>query len=149
MWQSLIVGTFPSSMTDSHQQILNRALEIGQKAEKDRELMLVKKLITQAAKQAGAVLGVESTLKAVNEGRVQTLVIKQGFKTPGYRCPNCNTLTSLSDIVCKQCSTEAVEVADVISTAVSLILKHGGEVDVIHSPSDLVNAGNIGAFLRY
>lgn len=149
MWQSLIVGTFPSSMTDSHQQILNRALEIGQKAEKDRELMLVKKLITQAAKQAGAVLGVESTLKAVNEGRVQTLVIEQGFKTPGYRCPNCNTLTSLSDIVCKQCSTEAVEVADVISTAVSLILKHGGEVDVIHSPSDLVNAGNIGAFLRY
>ncbi len=87
MWQSLIVGTFPAPMTASHQEILNRTLEVGHKAEKDRENQLIVKLITQASKQAGAIVGLETTLKAVNEGRVQNLVIQQGFQVPGFRCP--------------------------------------------------------------
>ena len=149
MWQSLIVGTFPGSMSASHQEILNRTLEVGQKAEKDRETKVVEKLITQASKQAGAILGVEPTLKALNEGRVQSLVIQQGFKVPGFRCPDCNSITSFTEIVCKQCYSEAVAVEDVIATAVSLTLKTGGEVDVVHDQPEFEKAGNIGAFLRY
>ncbi len=149
MWQSLIVGTFPAPMTASHQEILNRTLEVGHKAEKDRENQLIVKLITQTSKQAGAIVGLEPTLKAVNEGRVQTLVIQQGFQVPGFRCPTCNIITSLSDIVCKQCGSEAIGVEDVVATAVSLTLKSGGEVDVVHSHPDLTQAGSVGAFLRY
>ena len=149
MWLSLVVGTFPASMGDSHQEILNRTLEVGQKAEKDRENKLIEKLITQASKQAGAILGVEPTLQALNEGRVQTLVIQQGFKIPGFRCPDCNIITSLTEIVCKECDSEAIGVEDVIATAVSLTLKTGGEVDVVHDQPEFEKAGNIGAFLRY
>lgn len=149
MWQSLIVGTFPASMGDSHQEILNRTLEVGKKAEIARENKVIEKLITQASKQAGAIIGVEPTLKALNEGRVQTLVIQQGFKVPGFRCPDCNNITSLTEIVCKQCNSEAVGVEDVIATAVSLTLKTGGEVDVVHNQTEFEKAGNFGAFLRY
>ncbi len=149
MWQSLIVGTFPGSMSESHQEILNRTLEVGQKAEKDRENKVIEKLITLASKQAGAILDVEPTLKALNEGRVQTLVIQQGFKVSGFRCPDCNSITSLSKIVCEQCNSEAVAVEDVIASAVSLALKTGGEVDVVHNHPEFEKAGNIGAFLRY
>lgn len=149
MWQSLIVGTFPGSMSASHQEILNKALEIGKKAEKDREDLLIEKIITQASKQAGAIIGLEPTLKAVNEGRIQTLVIQHGFQTQGFRCPQCNTITSLSEIVCKQCNSEAIGVSDVIATAVSLTLKSGGEVDVVDNQPEFEKAGSIGAFLRY
>jgi len=149
MWQSLVVGSFPASMTASHQDIYHKALEIGQKAEKDREKHLVEKLITMASKQAGAVLGLEPTLIAVNEGRVQTLVILQGFQKSGFRCPQCSTITSLSEIVCKQCNSEAISIGDVVATSVSLTLKHGGEVDVVHDIVEFEKAGSIGAFLRY
>jgi peptide chain release factor subunit 1 len=149
MWQSLIVGTFPGSMTASHQEILNKTLEIGKKAEKAREDQLIEKLITQASKQAGAIVGLEPTLKAVNEGRIQTLVIQHGFQSKGFRCPQCNTITSLSEIVCKQCNSEALGISDVIATAVSLTLKNGGEVDVVHDQPEFEKAGSIGAFLRY
>lgn len=149
MWLSLVVGTFPASMTSSHQDILSKALEIGIKAEKEREIHLVDKLITQASKQANAVLGLEPTLKTINEGRVQTLVIKQGVQKSGFRCPQCNSLTSISEIVCKQCNSEAVQVTDVIATAVSITIQNGGEVDVIKGNEAFEKAGDIGAFLRY
>jgi hypothetical protein len=149
MWLSLVVGTFPASMTSSHQEILAKALEIGSEAEKERELHLVEKLITQASKQNNAVIGLEPTLTTINEGRVQTLVIKQGFKRSGFRCPQCNSLTSLSEIVCKQCNSEAVQVSDIIATAISVTIKNGGDVDVIQGNKAFEDVGNIGAFLRY
>ncbi len=149
MWLSLVVGTFPASMTLSHQEIQNKALEIGNKAEKEREIHLMDKLITLASKQANGVLGLEPTLKTINDGRVQTLVIKQGYQVSGFRCPQCNSLTSISEIVCKKCNSETVQIADVIATAVSFTIQNGGDVDVITGSDAFENAGNIGAFLRY
>jgi peptide subunit release factor 1 (eRF1) len=136
-------------MTSSHQEILSKALEIGNKAEMEREKHLVEKLVTQASKHSNAIVGLEPTLGTINEGRVQTLVIRQGFQKAGFRCPQCNTLTSLSEIVCKQCGSEAVQVADVIATAVSVTMKNGGEVDVVKENKAFEDVVNIGAFLRY
>jgi peptide chain release factor subunit 1 len=149
MWQSLIVGTFPASMTDSHQEILAKTFEVCIKAEKDREHHLIDRLITQASKQSNAIVGLEPTLIAVNEARVQTLVIRPGFSISGFRCPQCNILTSHSDILCKQCNSETVQITDVISSAVSLTMKNGGDVDMVKENSAFEKAGNIGAFLRY
>ncbi len=149
MWLSLVVGTFPAPMTSSHQEILSKALEIGNKAEIEREKHLIEKLITQASKQSNAIVGLEPTLGMINEGRVQALVIRQGFQKSGYRCPQCSTLTSLSEFVCKQCGSEAVQVADVIATAVSVTMKNGGEVDVVKGNQAFEDVGNIGALLRY
>jgi len=149
MWQSLIVGTFPASMTATYQEILTKVLEIGHKAEKDRENHLVERLITQTSKQSNAITGLDDTLKAVNEGRVQSLIIHQGFQTPGFRCPQCNTITSHSDIICRQCNSETIHITDVVATAVSLTLKNGGDVEVIHIHPEFEKAGKIGAFLRY
>lgn len=149
MWQSLVVGTFPASMTASYQEILQKALEIGYKAEKEREKHLAEKLVTQSLKQAGATTGVEPTLKALTEGRVQMLVVKQGLHIPGFRCPNCNRVTSLTEMVCTQCNSETINISDVISTAISMTIKNGGEVEVIHNQDLLRNYGGVGAFLRY
>src|SRR3989304_9866936 len=49
-WQSLVVGTFPMSMNASHLEIKEKALEIGQQAERHREAKLVKAVVTAAAK---------------------------------------------------------------------------------------------------
>jgi peptide chain release factor subunit 1 len=149
MWQSLVVGTFPAAMTASYQDILQKALEIGNKAEEEREKHLAEKLITQSLKQAGAATGVEPTLKALNEGRVQMLVVQQGLHIPGYRCPQCNRITSLTEMVCNQCDSETISISDVISTAISITIKNGGEVDVIHNQALLEKYGGVGAFLRY
>ncbi|MCX8061346.1 MAG: hypothetical protein N3D16_02060, partial [Anaerolineales bacterium] len=64
-WQSLVVGHFPMNMNAGHAEVLAKAMEIGQKAEQRREELLIEDLITRAAKNSGAVTGLEATLEAV------------------------------------------------------------------------------------
>ena len=76
-WQSLIVGTFPINMTSTNAEVFEKAMGIGRKAEIEREHKLIQTIITAAAKGQGAVVGLEETLKAVNTGRVQILVLEE------------------------------------------------------------------------
>ncbi len=148
-WQSLIVGTFSLPMTSTPHEISLRAMEIGEKAEHDRETQVVDRLITQSAKQNLATLGLESVLAAVSGARVQTLVLDHDYHTRGYRCPDCGIITSQPETSCNACQQPAEEVQDVISLAVTLTLEQGGEIEIVTKNEKLIQAGQIGAFLRY
>jgi peptide chain release factor subunit 1 len=93
-WQSLVVGTFPMSMTANHTEVLARAMEIGQQAERRREARLVDTAITNAAKGTGGGVRLDETLSAVHEGRVQTLIVQEGYRSAGYQCAGCDYLTT-------------------------------------------------------
>ncbi len=148
-WQSLIVGTFPISMTASHGEVLARAMEIGHKAQKKRELQLVTGIVTAAAKGQSGVIRLEDTLSAVHEGRVKTLVLQEGFQAPGFRCEGCGYLTVQEIQQCPFCSHAFEEIEDAVEMAVRRVMQDGGEVEVLHENADLRKAGNIGALLRY
>ena len=148
-WQSLVVGSFPAAMTASQTEVYQRAMEIGMRAERNREQLLMERLITQAAKKSGAVVGLESTLEMLHEGRIQTLVTHAGYQASGFRCADCNTITTLPEENCKNCSQTLQPVQDVVALAVSTIMEGGGEVEVVLDNPELERAGQVGAFLRY
>lgn len=148
-WQSLIMGTFPASMNSSQHEILSRAMEVGLKAEKKRETHLVEQLVTQAAKKNLAVVGLEPVLAVVCEGRVQTLVVAHGFHTAGFRCPDCQSLTTMPEEACDQCAEDPIPVQDVVALAISIVMENGGDVEVVTDNEQLLGVGQIGAFLRY
>ncbi len=148
-WQSLIVGTFPMSMTASHPEVLERTLQIGEKAEIEREKKLLDSVITGAAKGQAAVIGLKDTLDAIHAGRVQTLLISEGFRAPGYRCLGCGYLTNTELAQCEFCQGEFEKIADAPELAVRRTLRNGGEVDVLHNNAKLAEHGHIGAVLRY
>jgi peptide chain release factor subunit 1 len=147
-WQSLIVGTFPMSMTASHNEVRARALELGMQVEVEREKRLVDRLITQAAKNNNAVVGLEETLNAVNQGRVQTLLISEGYRKNAFRCKSNGLLTTKPDEVCSG-DDDMEKVYDVVDLVVNQVMRAGGEVEVILSTGELDRAGSIGAILRY
>jgi peptide subunit release factor 1 (eRF1) len=147
-WQSLVMGTFPMSMTASHTEVRARALELGAQAEAEREKRLVERLITQAAKGSGAVTGLEATLNAFNEGRVQALVLSEGYRKNAFRCKSTGWLTTKPEELCN--GEEDIEkVYDVVDVMVNQVMRGGGEVDVVMSSPELEKAGCIGALLRY
>jgi peptide subunit release factor 1 (eRF1) len=143
-WQSLVVGSFAVSMTASHSEVLAKAIQIGMEAEARREAVLIDRIITSAAKGAEGSIGLEETLAAVNAGRVQTLVIAEGFRKVGYRSKETGMLSAV-----KGADADAEKVFDVIDQAVSEVISHGGEVEVVHQNEALERAGSIGALLRY
>ncbi len=105
-WQSLVVGTFPMAMTASHNEVLAKTYQIGLEAEKAREAGLVDTAITNAAKAGFGSVGLETTLKAVGEHRVQTLLVKEGYFSSGAHCPNCGLLTGTVQISCPVCGVK-------------------------------------------
>jgi peptide chain release factor subunit 1 len=148
-WQSLVVGSFPISMTASKDEVLHKALEIGRAAERRREEHLVAALINGAAKQRGGVITLDATLDALRDGRVQTLIIRDGYQAPGYRCTGCGYLTARHSETCPFCGADFESIPDAVELAVHEVMKLGGDVEVLHNGEMSEKFGYIGALLRY
>jgi len=148
-WQSLVVGSFPISMLASDNEVLEKAMEIGSEAEHQREMKLVQTVVTNAAKGRGGVTGLQSTLDAIREGRIQSLVIVDGFRQPGWRCTSCGHLTAQLFEKCPFCGGEMVEIPDAVELAVRQVMRTGGDVDVLHGDPGVDGFEEIGALLRY
>ena len=148
-WQSLIVGTFPISMTASHDEVMERAIKIGHQAESQREARAVETVITAAAKGKGGVVGLDETLGMVHEGRIQNLLVLDDFRAPGYQCQGCGYLTSQKLDSCPFCSSNFTEIPDAVDLAVRRVLEEGGDVDMLNENPQLEEQGKIGALLRY
>ncbi len=148
-WQSLIVGTFPMSMTASKLDVLEKTMQVGKQAELRREEQILKKLVTGAAKEQKGVLNLDQTLGAVQDGRVQALVLQDGYRAPGYQCLGCGFLTSQALSTCPYCGSDFKEITDAVEMAVYKVMKAGGEVEVIQNKHEIAGFENIGAMLRY
>ena len=141
IWQSLVVGSFAMAMTASHTEVLTKTIQVGRESEAHREAVVIDKVITGAA-QGSAVIGLEATLAAVNEGRVQTFVLAEAFRKVGYRDRESGAL-SLTN------GHDAEKVFDVVELAVSAVIRHGGEVEVVQPSEAFEMLGSAGAILRY
>ena len=148
-WQSLIVGTFPMSMTASKVEVWDKTMQIGRQAEFRREEQLLKKLVTGAAKERKGVLSLEDTLAAVHDGRVQALVIQDGYRAVGYQCQGCGYVTARELPTCPFCGSKFTQIPDAVEMAVFKVMKAGGDVEVIQNQHEIKAFENIGALLRY
>lgn len=146
--QSLVVGTFPTSMTARPDEVLEKALEIGQQAERRRERRLVNRMFTSAAKGSGGVVRLDDTLSAVHEGRVQTLIAREGYRAEGFQCKGCGYLTTQQMESCPFCSNSFIHITDAVEMAIRKVMKDGGEVEIVHDNPQLEEVG-IGGLLRY
>lgn len=148
-WQSLVVGTFPMSMTASHIDVLGKALQAGRDAETLRIDRLVERVISGASQGGSGVVGLADTLSSLNDGRVQTLVVLDGFETPVYRCVSCGRMTHEKRLTCAVCEGQIEMFPDGVELATSVALRTGGDVQTVCESPALLEAGSIGATLRY
>lgn len=149
IWQSLIVGTFPMSMTAGEPEVLERAMSIVREEDRRREVELVDTVITAAAKGKEGVIGLEETLGVARAGRVMTLLIAVGFRSPGYHCLGCGYVTVQELGRCPFCGSEMAKIHDAAEMAVRHVMQSGGEVEFVEHAPALEKAGNIAALLRY
>jgi peptide subunit release factor 1 (eRF1) len=147
-WQSLVVGTFPVSMTARPDEVQEKALEIGQQAERRRESRLVDKMITSAAKGAEGVVRLDETLSAVHDGRVQTLIVREGYRAEGYQCKGCGYITTQKLDACPFCGKSFKQIKDAVEMAIRRVMQDGGDVEVVYGSPKLEEIG-IGGVLRY
>jgi len=147
-WQSLIVGTFAMSMNANHTEVQAHTMHIVQEAEHHREIRQIDQMITAAAKGGNGVVSIDDTLSAVHEGRVQTLIVKEGYRSMGYQCQGCGYLTTQQVHICPFCGKDFTQIKDAVEMAVRRVMRDGGEVQIVRDDPRLEKIG-MGGLLRY
>jgi peptide chain release factor subunit 1 len=144
--QSCLAGTFAIEMNASEHEVRDRSLALLTEANDQREKKLVETMIGGAAQGGAAVTGLADTLTAVSEGRVQTLVVSDGFKAAGLMDKASRTLLD-TDAGYGQENGQFEAVDDVVEAAVARAMSHGGHVEIISDNPNLERVGRIGALL--
>ena len=153
--QERVAGELPANINDNLNTIRDKVLALEQAIERQVEARRVEAVITAAEKGKNGALGYADVLLAVQEGRVDLLVVPEGLEHPGWECERCGGL--IADILadppkaCPYCGGPLKEVEDVVDLAMQKVLSTGGTIEVLRGPirDQFLKEGIIGALLRY
>ena len=128
--------------------IVEAVLDVEEQVERQREQDMVDRMREAAAARRGGVTGLEATLGALSERRVDTLVVSDGFEVEGWRCHGCGVLACKGP-TCPTCGVTMDKVDDIVEEAVEEALLQSCHVEMCVGNADLDVAGRIGALLRF
>jgi len=143
-----IKARLKSMPADSPATVLKESLGLEKKLKKQEEEQTVQRLVSELEKGGLAVSGLKQTLRSLNRGEVQTLIVTRHFPQPGRMCPRCHFLF-VDDLLCPSCQRKTDKILDIIDEAVEAAMVKNCRIKHINPPSQLNRYGKIGAFLRY
>jgi peptide chain release factor subunit 1 len=126
--------------------ILDRARQLFEAEEERRETDAIGRL------EAGtrAVSGLEDVLPALNERRVEELLLDPGFDSPGALCPECGLLWPDHTGRCPADGAGLEAREDITEHAIELALLQSADVLQLRRYGEYLSArGGIGALLRF
>lgn len=145
--QDKVIGDISIDMYATPAQVLDLTQELIQDSISERKAALVQATITAAHKEMGS-LGLDDTLQALQEQRIQTLVISEGFSAPGAVCDYCEYLSTSIEPECPICDGTMQPIEDIVDHLVHRALELGFEIAFVNDP-DFEQAGSIGALWRF
>ncbi len=161
-----VLGVKDTSYTGEYglEELVERAKDLLEEAAISKERDLLARFFSELKKDGKVVYGYEDTLKALEMGAVETLLISEGFDWVRVRlkCSQCNLTKTkdlprriASDQVCEKCKKtlaveESKDLVDILSEKAEEL---GVKVEFISVTTregiQFKQIGGIGAFLRY
>lgn len=133
--------------TASLGDVRDAVVEVEREVDHRRQVALVDKLRAEAGRAGRGVTGLAATLAALNEHRVECLLVSAGYEEEGWRCPTTGELAAVGP-TSKVTGEAMTRVDDVVVDAIDVALTSGCRVEITEV-ADLDVAGRIGALLRY
>jgi peptide chain release factor subunit 1 len=130
--------------TASPDRVLEAARPRFEELERVREAEALERLGERGAR------GPEPVLRALNERRVETLLLDEQFSAAGAQCPECGWLGPEGERRCPVDGTALVVLEDLAEAAIELALQQSAEVLALRfEPDALAADGGIAALLRF
>jgi peptide chain release factor subunit 1 len=136
-----------SSATDD--QVRHAVATLVEEDERTRERTALDRLAAGIGSGGRATGGPEPTLDALNERRVETLLLETGFDRRGGRCPTCGLLSCERHGPCPADGTAMEEIEHLREAAVEAALAQDANIIVVSRYPDLGPFQGIGALLRF
>ena len=143
-----VVYTGPMGVDDPASEVLAR-LEPHLRAEHERhDQEVLAQVRDRAAHDYLATAGVQGTLTALQEGKVDTLVLARDGDVQGVRCTQCSFVFVRDVTRCPYDGTEEMQSVDVMEEMVRLAEKQGAEIQFADANA-LADLRGAGALLRF
>jgi peptide chain release factor subunit 1 len=120
--------------------------------ERKRERETLDRLREGVSTGGRAAVGLEDVLEALNERRVETLLLEPGYQAAGCTCPKCGWVGPLDGGACPADGTPVNCRDSVVESAVELAVVQDADVLVVRDEDnqrELQSHGQIGALLRF
>ena len=136
---------------DTVEHILDDAHSVAADAERSEESALVTRVRNEAASGGRGVVGVEDTLRALGEGRLQTLVVIDDVELRGLECPDCSYLSAGRRERCPVCGATGTGTDNILEHAIERAYLSGVDIEFVSGDArdELMQREGIGALLRY
>jgi hypothetical protein len=121
---------------------------VERRVEQEREAAVVGRLAQEARSGRRGVVGLAATLDALNQRRVERLVVSSGYAEEGWRCSSTGVLAAVGPSSPVD-GSRMDRVPDVVADALHAAIGQGCRVDICTGNADLDVMGRIGALLRY
>ena len=147
---NLAPGRVDVDLSSANEDEIRHALaKLVLEDEKQLEREALDRLAAGVGSGGRGVGGPEATLEALNERRVQTLLLEPGFDRRGARCLGCGLLMLESDGRCPADGGPIEELEHLREAVIEAALAQGAEVMVVRHYPDLGPLQGIGALLRF
>jgi peptide chain release factor subunit 1 len=129
------------------EQILSAAQPRFDELDEEREVEALERL----GEAGRAASGLDATLRALNERRVETLLLDEQFSAAGVSCPQCGWLGAGDDRTCPIDGRELDQLDDLTDAAIELALQGAAEIMAMRHRRDEFEqrVGGIAALLRF
>lgn len=129
-------------------EVRRAAIDVLVGVERRKEAQIVERLREAIGSGQRGVGGLDAVLTALNERRVETLLVSRGYSETGWECPKCGHL-SFKGPDCPVDGEPMTRLDDVVESAVDAAFLQSCKVEVCTDNADLDVVGRIGALLRY
>jgi len=158
-----ILGFLDITYTDESgiKEMIDSSEDILRETEIKIEQAIVKRFMEAVVKTGLATYGSKEVIEAINEGRVDTVLISEAFGWDfcEYECLVCNKVftiytTKTNCPFCNSDNTEFIEDVDPIEYFSELVKKTGAKIEIISRDTNegeqfFTGFGGLGAILRY
>jgi peptide chain release factor subunit 1 len=143
-----VAATVSVSVAASTADVRQAAFEVEEQVERRKEAKVVARLRDAVGSGDRGVAGLEATLSALVERRVETLLVSDGYEVPGWRCQACQHMAARGR-ACPVCASPMELVDDVIEEAIEDAIGQKCAVAMVRGNADLDVLGRVGALLRF
>ena len=147
-WPERVAGTFAAAIDIPDNDLRDITLSLLAQAARRREHEQADRVITAAAKGSNGVARLDDTLSAARDGRIQMLLVAEGYDAPGYMCGTCHYVTAQKLKTCPFCGGTFNRIPHAVEAMIEQVVAQGGDVRVINDHAKLKEAG-VAALLRY
>ncbi len=145
-----LIGRFSADVASvSNEEIRDHAATVLDRWIAERGFKKASEAVDFAKSNGRGVTGLRRVLKALETGEVQSIFLGENYSARAVECAHCGHLDAHLVPSCGACGNPTRELDDVSDAIIPIAIRRDIELFYLKEHSDLDNAGNIAALLRF